>query len=40
MRRVTERGPRPATYQSEYYTEDVYGHHNEARGLGIDMPAS
>jgi hypothetical protein len=40
MRRVTERGVRPATHQSAYYTEDVDGHHNEARGLGIDMPES
>ncbi len=27
-------GGRPATYQSEYYVEDVYGHHPEAGGFG------
>src|SRR5271168_2619752 len=29
-------GARPATYQSEYFVEDVYGHHPEAGGF--DMP--
>jgi 2,3-dihydroxyethylbenzene 1,2-dioxygenase len=27
-------GGRPATHQSEYYVEDVYGHHPEAGGFG------
>jgi len=27
-------GARPATYQSEYYSEDVYGHTPEAGGFG------
>jgi hypothetical protein len=27
-------GGRPATYQSEYYTEDVYGHQPESGGFG------
>jgi hypothetical protein len=38
MTQVAERGARPATRQSEYYTEDMYGHHNEARGLGRERP--
>jgi len=29
-------GGRPATYQSEYYTEDLYGHHPEAGGFNVD----
>jgi 2,3-dihydroxybiphenyl 1,2-dioxygenase len=29
-------GARPATYQSEYFVEDVYGHHPEAGGF--DLP--
>jgi 2,3-dihydroxyethylbenzene 1,2-dioxygenase len=33
-------GARPATYQSEYFGEDVYGHHPEAGGFDInDMKA-
>jgi hypothetical protein len=27
-------GGRPATYQSEYYVEDVYGHRPESGGFG------
>jgi 2,3-dihydroxybiphenyl 1,2-dioxygenase len=27
---------RPSTYQSEYYVEDVYGHHPEAGGFGTE----
>jgi 2,3-dihydroxyethylbenzene 1,2-dioxygenase len=30
-------GGRPATYQSEYYTQDVYGHHPEDGGFSV-MP--
>ncbi len=29
-------GARPATHQSEYYMQDVYGHHPETGGFGID----
>ncbi len=29
-------GGRPATYQSEYYTQDLYGHHPEAGGFNVD----
>lgn len=29
-------GGRPATHQSEYYTEDIYGHHPEAGGFNVD----
>jgi 2,3-dihydroxybiphenyl 1,2-dioxygenase len=32
-------GARPATYQSEYYTEDVYGHRFEAGGFGMETKA-
>jgi 2,3-dihydroxybiphenyl 1,2-dioxygenase len=32
-------GGRPATYQSEYYTEDVYGHQFEAGGFGMEAKA-
>jgi 2,3-dihydroxyethylbenzene 1,2-dioxygenase len=28
-------GARPATYQSEYFTRDVYGHQNEIGGFDI-----
>lgn len=27
---------RPATYQSEYYVEDIFGHHPEAGGFGVE----
>jgi 2,3-dihydroxybiphenyl 1,2-dioxygenase len=30
-------GARPATYQSEYYVEDVYGHQPEAGGFDMDI---
>jgi 2,3-dihydroxyethylbenzene 1,2-dioxygenase len=30
-------GARTATYQSEYYTEDVYGHQPEAGGFGVGV---
>jgi 2,3-dihydroxyethylbenzene 1,2-dioxygenase len=30
-------GGRPATHQSEYYLEDMYGHHPEAGGFGVDV---
>ena len=30
-------GGRAATYQSEYYVEDVYGHHPEAGGFGVEI---
>lgn len=29
-------GARPATFQSEYYVEDMYGHHPEAGGFNVD----
>jgi len=29
-------GGRPATHQSEYYIEDLYGHHPEAGGFNVD----
>ncbi len=29
-------GGRPATYQSEYYTEDIYGHQPESGGFNVD----
>lgn len=29
-------GGRPATYQSEYYVEDIYGHHPESGGFDVD----
>jgi 2,3-dihydroxybiphenyl 1,2-dioxygenase len=29
-------GGRPATHQSEYYVEDIYGHHPEAGGFNVD----
>ncbi len=29
-------GGRPATYQSEYYVEDMYGHRPEAGGFGAE----
>ncbi len=29
-------GARPATYQSEYYVEDMYGHQMESGGFGIE----
>jgi 2,3-dihydroxyethylbenzene 1,2-dioxygenase len=30
-------GGRPATYQSEYYLEDMFGHHPEAGGFGVEI---
>ncbi|MGH7932120.1 MAG: VOC family protein [Candidatus Binataceae bacterium] len=30
-------GGRPATHQSEYYIEDIYGHQPEAGGFGVDI---
>jgi 2,3-dihydroxyethylbenzene 1,2-dioxygenase len=30
-------GGRPATHQSEYFVEDMYGHHPEAGGFGIEI---
>ena len=32
-------GGRPATHQSEYYVEDIYGHHPEAGGFGPESEA-
>jgi len=29
-------GGRPATYQSEYYVQDIYGHHPESGGFDVD----
>jgi 2,3-dihydroxybiphenyl 1,2-dioxygenase len=29
-------GGRPATYQSEYYVQDIYGHHPESGGFEVD----
>lgn len=29
-------GGRPATHQSEYYLEDMFGHHPEAGGFGVE----
>jgi 2,3-dihydroxyethylbenzene 1,2-dioxygenase len=30
-------GARPATYQSEYYVEDMYGHQPESGGFSVDI---
>ena len=29
-------GGRQATYQSEYYSEDIYGHRNEEGGFDLE----